>query len=332
MRIAQISTPYEATPPEKYGGTERVVSLLTEELCRRGQEVTLFATGNSHTDARLHAFFARPARPYEVLWESIHAMEVIKSANDFDIIHNHNEAAIAFLPFTRRPRVTTIHNPISAAVALYLEYFKDENYVTVSTYHSSKIANLPHVHVVYNSIRPDDFPFSSQKEDFLLFVGYFTPYKGVDLAIEVARRLQKKLVIVAKLDSEGQHYYETKVAPFIDQEEICYVGELGEERKDFFRRAQCLLCPIRDDEPFGLVMIEAMACGTPVVALANASAPEIVRHGVTGFTARTVEEMVQAVHQLDRIDPARCREHVVNCFSVDVMVDRYLDVYQKITG
>lgn len=333
MRIAQVSTPHESTPPEKYGGIERVVSLLTEGLQERGHEVTLFATRNSRTSARLHGFFPKPIRPYVAHWELIHAAEVLKHAGEFDIVHNHVEGVIPFLPYANCPTVTTIHNPLSNHELPYFTYFANSNYVAVSNFHSRKIAYLPNVWVVYNSLREEEFPFSEEKEDFLLFVGYFTPFKGVDVAIEVARRRKQKLFIIAKMafgSAREREYYETKVAPFIDGEQICYLGEMGEERKEYFRRAKCLLFPTQGYEPFGLVMIEAMACGTPVVGFRRASVPEVVVDGVTGFTVNTIDEMVAAIDRVDTLEPAACREHVARNFSTNVMIDRYLNVYEQV--
>jgi len=331
MRIAQVSTPHESTPPERYGGIERVVSLITEKLVERGHDVTLFATRNSKTKAKLHSFFPRPVRPYDFKLELLQASEVIKHADEFDIIHNHADGVIPFLQFADCPSLTTLHNPLANVTLPYFIYYKNANYAAVSSYQSRKIEYLPHVWVVHNSLNTEEFPFSDQKENFLLFVGYFAPYKGMDIAIEVAKRLNQKLVIIAKLDDSAwaQEYYKTKIAPHIDGEQICYLGEMGEERKEFFRKAKCLLCPIQGYEPFGLVMIEAMACGTPVVAFNRASVPEIVRSGVTGFVVEDVESMVEAVKQIDTINPQACREHVIRNFSVDLMTDRYLSIYQQ---
>jgi len=332
MRIAQISTPHERTPPEKYGGIERIVSLLTEGLHARGHDVTLFATRNSKTAATLRAYFPRPIRPYVAHWELIQATEMLKYANEFDVIHNHVEGVIPFLPYTNRPTLTTIHNPLSSHELPYFTYFSQSNYVTVSQYHSKKISHLPSVNVIHNGLKVEEFPYSDQKEDFMLFVGYFTAFKGMDVAVEVARRLKQRLLIIAKNpDSEPEKkYYQTKIAPFVDGDQICYIGELGDAKKEYFRRAKCLLFPTQGLEPFGLVMIEAMACGTLVIAFRRASVPEIVVDGVTGFTVNTIEEMIDVVGKLDSIDPAACRERVERCFTADVMIDRYLDLYQRI--
>ena len=227
------------------------------------------------------------------------------------------------------PALTTLHNPFAYRLP-YFTYFRDANYVSVSACQSKKIAHMPHVWVVHNSIRPEEFPFAEQKEDFLLFAGSFAPHKGADIAIEVARRLGRRLVLVAKLDPTHQVFYETRIAPFVDGDQVRYAGELGEERKELFRSANCLLFPTRGEEPFGLVMIEAMACGTPVVGFDRASVPEIVSDGVTGFVVRDVSEMVAAVERVDQIDPRACREHVARHFNADVMVERYLDVYEQV--
>jgi glycosyltransferase involved in cell wall biosynthesis len=250
MRIAQISTPYESTPPGRYGGTERIVSLLTEELQARGHDVTLFATGDSQTKAKLHAFFPQPIRPYDLRGELMHAMEMLKRADEFDIIHNHLEGVVPFAQFISRPLVTTIHSlPHDQPYFWpYINYFKDRKYVALSRYHRSNFTELQHMWVVNNSIRPEEFPFSERKEGFLLFVGSFAPHKGADIAIEVARRLNQKLIIIAKaVPLDQQQYYETKIAPFIDGKQICYLGEMGEERKEFMHKAKCVLFPTRGD-------------------------------------------------------------------------------------
>ncbi len=333
MRIAQISTPHERTPPERYGGTERIVFLLTEKLRAWGHEVTLFATGDSQTTADLHAFFPHAIRPYDLRGELIHAVEMLKRADEFDIIHNHLEGVLPFSQFIKRPLVTTIHG-LSHTYPYFLpyfNYFRDGNYVALSQYHRNSFPQLRHVWVVNNSLQPEEFPFLDQKEDFLLFIGYFSPHKGADIAIDIARRSGQKLMIIAKPPHPGlQEYYESKIAPFIDGEQICYLGEMGEERKDFISRAKCLLFPTRGDEPFGLVLIEAMACGTPVVAYNDAAVPEIVLDGITGFVVNDFEGMIKAIDDVGRIDPQSCRQHVIRNFNIDLMVERYLEVYQQI--
>ena len=342
MRVLQLAPLWEPVPPPSQGGTEAVVAVLCEELARRGVDVALCASGDSRTSAQLHAVSGRSLgtasdiadpSPYE--W--IHVALSLSRAGDYDLIHNHaGELAMAMSHLTDVPMLTTVHNPITRDARFVWDRYEGW-YNTIS--HAQR-ATLPEVRsgrfagVVHNAIDVESFPFSSQKDDYLLFLSRICWDKGVHLAIEAAKRLAMPLVIAGRLAEYERDYFREQVEPFLDGKEIVFVGEADAgQKRDLFVRARCLLLPLCWEEPFGLVMTEAMACGTPVVAFARGAAPEIVRHGETGFLVDEwdgVDGLVAAVLHVSAIDPASCRRHVEENFSPSSMVDRYVDVYEKV--
>jgi len=342
MRILQIAPLWETVPPPAYGGTEYVVSLLTEELVRRGHEVTLAASGDSVTSAELHSVYHRSLRraddltdrnPYD--WE--HIASALALGGRFDVIHNHaGELPMAMSKLVPTPMLTTVHCLPTDDNRLIWRHYGGA-YNTISRSQMCAIQPLEtHARFmghVYNAVDVDSFPFEVAKDDSLLFLSRVAPEKGPHIAIEVARRLGMRLIIAGKVDRYDQRFFEEVVRDQIDGDQIIFFGEAdAQQKRELYKQAKCLLMPLCWEEPFGLVMPEAMACGTPVVALRRGSAAEIVADGETGFVVDTVDEMVEAVRDVSRIDPYRCREHVQANFGPEAMAQAYVDIYEELTG
>ncbi len=326
-RIAVVSTPHIRTPPQGFGGSEQVAGGLAQELARRGHSVTLFATADSEPIGALQHFpSASPWGPYADpgYREVIHLCHALTSGK-FDIVLNHCLKAVPALALFRdTPVLTTLHYhpPI-------LDEFPWLNYVAVSRRQAALAhgAGLNVVGVAYNGIDPSPYQATSHKEDYLLWVGRFHTYKAPDLAIEAAKRLGARLLLAAPPPPEDQRsYFETQVMPRLG-DRVEWIGAAeGEAKFRLFERARCTLCPLRWEEPFGLVMVESLAAGTPVIAFRRGAAPEIIVDGETGFIVDDVEGMVQAVRQVERIDPMACRRRVEAHFTASAMVERYLEL------
>lgn len=342
MRIAQISPLWERVPPPAYGGTEAVVHALTEGLVARGHEVVLYASGDSITSAELRFVYPRSLRTATDLknpapYDWLHAAASLADAGEFDIIHNHaGELPMAMSRLVDTPMLTTLHCLITPDTKLiwqhYTGFYNTISHAALRTVPRS-IGRSGYVGAVYNAIEVDSFPFRADKEDYLLFLSRLAPEKGTHLAIEVARRLGMPLIVAGKVDRIDRDYYHSTVEPLIDGNLVRYVGEVTrEEAKALYAGARALLLPIQWEEPFGLVMPEAMACGTPVIAFKRGAAPELIVDGETGFLVDDgdIDGMVKAVGQLDRIDPHRCRQHVKDNFDVPRMVEGYLDLYERV--
>ncbi len=340
MKIAQISPLWERVPPPGYGGTEAVVHALTEGLVAHGHEVVLFASGDSLTTAELRAAFPRSLRtagdiadprPYD--W--LHVASALAEAGEFDIIHNHaGELAMAMSHLVPTPMLTTMHCLITPDTRIVWEHYTGF-YNTVSRASRRTIpegiTRGNYVGAVYNGIDTASFPFQANKEDHLLFLSRIAPEKGAHLAIAVARKLGLPLLMAGKVDRVDRRYFQEAIEPLIDGEQMRYVGEVSREQaKELFAAARALLLPIVWEEPFGLVMPEAMATGTPVIAFRRGAAPELVVDGETGFLVHDVDEMAAAVRKLDRIDPLRCRQHVEENFDTARMVEAYVATYERV--
>jgi glycosyltransferase involved in cell wall biosynthesis len=266
-------------------------------------------------------------------WELLHAASALSEAQEFDVIHNHaGESVVAMANMVDVPMLSTLHCAITAdTLPLWSRY--QGWYNTVSSAQARGLPELEHPRfagVVYNAIEVATFPFQPEKEDFLLFLSRVCPEKGTTLAIEVARRLNRRLIIAGKVDPVDVAYFESEVKPLIDGEQVVFFGEAdGRQKRDLYSRALCLLAPIQWEEPFGLVLAEAQACGTPVVTCPRGAAPEVVEHGITGYLSDTVEGLCQAVENLPGLDPAACRARVERYFDVPQMVDGYEQLYGK---
>ncbi len=338
MRIAQLAPLWERVPPPQYGGTEAVVSLLADELTRRGHQVVLYASGDSQTLAELRHVYHVPLRTAESSrmvkdtnpYEWIHIANALKDASQFDVIHNHSgELPMAMSSAISTPMLSTVHCEITSDNKFVWDRYR-WYYNTIS--HSSKDHCPDHNYlgVVYNAIDVASFPYHEDKEDYLLWLSRFSPEKGPVEAIKVARKLGKKLIMAGKVDKADRKYFHDVVEPLIDGKLIELFGEAnGDQKRELYRKAMALLLPLNWEEPFGLVMPEAMACGTPVIAFPRGAAPEIIVDGKTGYLVEGVDEMAEAVHRLDRLNPKDCRKHVQEHFDIPVMADGYLAVYER---
>jgi glycosyltransferase involved in cell wall biosynthesis len=338
MRIAQLAPPWISVPPAGYGGTEWVVQQLCDGLSANGHEVVLYATGDSRTAAELRSLF--PRQMPEVMGQTAYDARHVSFAfadierERFDLVHDHSGfIAIAFSRYLRPPVVHTVHCAFDEAASGFYAQFADAvHYVGISRC-QQRLAppGMKWAGLVYNAIEVGHWPFRPQKEDYLLAFGRVCAAKGFHLAIAAARRTGQRLVMAGALQEQYREYYEREVAPHVDGEQIVYEGEVSDARKrELFAGARAFLFPITWPEPFGLVMIEAMACGTPVVALREGSVPEVVADGVTGFVCDSFEEFVAALGRVGEIDPHACRRHVEERFTVARMVADYEAVYERV--
>jgi len=340
VRIAQVSPLYERVPPRLYGGTERVVSYLTEELVRRGHAVTLFASGDSQTRARLTSVVPHALRLADTPIESlpahvIHLAEVFKRARDFDVIHCHVDyLGFLFGDLVRTPTVHTLHGRLDLPfLRQVFPHFPHVPFVSISDAQRAPLRDVAvsWIATVHHGLPLHLFRFSPDPGRYLAFVGRISPEKRLDLAIAVAREVGVPLKIAAKVDPEDRAYYEQHIRPLMDDPMVEYIGEIDDATKsEFLGGALALMFPIDWPEPFGLAMIEALACGTPVIARPCGSVPEVMVDGVTGFVAEKVEDLVEAVKRVDTIDRAACREHVEARFTVERMADDYEAVYTRL--
>jgi glycosyltransferase involved in cell wall biosynthesis len=339
LKILQIAPLWETVPPHAYGGTEAVVNVLVEELVRLGHEVTLCASGDSQTAARLQSCYPRSLRTAELenkyVYSWQHAALSLKNAREFDIVHNHaGEEVMALAHLVPDvPMLTTMHCLVTEDTKFVWDRYPG-HYNTISR---SQYASMPEVAggtyagFVHNGIDVASFPFQSEKEDHLLFLSRISADKGPHLAVEVARRCGKKLLLAGKVDPADREFFATTMAPLIDGDQVVFVGEADARiKRELYKAASCVLMPITWEEPFGLVLAEAQACGTPVIAFGRGAAPEIVLDGVTGFVVDTVDEMVAAVSRVNEISPMACRQHVEANFGREAMAQGYLRVYESI--
>ena len=333
MKIALLSPIAWRTPPRHYGPWERVVSLLCEGLVERGVDVTLFATGDSQTAAKLEYISKTSYEEDDSLdpkvWEALHIAHLFEQAEKYDLIHNHFD----FLPLTysrlvKTPMVTTIHGFSSQQILpVYQEYSDRSYYVSISN--ADRSPELPYLATVYHGIDLESFEFAPERGDYLLYFGRIHPDKGTCEAIEIARRFQMKLIIAGIIQDE--EYYREQVRSQIDQQRVIYAGYVGPEKRNLMLGgAYALLHPINFEEPFGLSVVEAMACGTPVVAFDKGSMPEVIKDQESGFLVNSIDQAVEALSKIPELDRGACRQWVENRFSRERMVNDYLDVYRII--
>ena len=333
MKIAILSPITWRTPPLKYGPWEQVASNIAEGLVEKGIEVTLYATGDSITKGKLSFVWENPwssdTSMNPKVAECLHISHLMENSNKFDIIHNNFD----FLPLTysrliKTPMVTTIHGfSSSKIIPVYKKYNNSNYYVSISN--SDRNPELNYIATVYNGINIDEFVFSREPDDYLLFFGRIHPDKGTHEAIIIAKRTKRKLIISGLI--QDQEYFDQKVQPYINNDDIVYVGNSGPvDRLELLSKASALLHPIRFPEPFGLSVVEAMACGTPVVAFNMGSMPEIILHEKTGFLVSNIDDAIEAVKNIDFINRNKCTEWVSSMFSRQKMTEGYLKVYNKI--
>jgi len=323
-------------PPDRYGGIESIVSLLTEGLVDREIDVTLFASGDSTTSAPLVSVFDRAPseRIGETFWELNHALACLGRLDEFDVVHDHSGLlGLTLFGLTDTPVLHTVHgSTVGEAGAMYraaCAVTEGVGLVSLTQSQRRPVPRLPWLANVHNAIDLGRYPFAREPGDSLLFLGRMSHEKGAHRAIEVARRAGRPLRIAAKCrEREEKLYFEREIRPHLGPM-VEYVGEVGHDDKcRLLSEAYALLVPISWEEPFGLVMIEALACGTPVVALARGSVPELLEHGQTGIIARDVDGMVASLAEVERLDPRVLRAEVENRFTVKQMVDGYLDAYE----
>lgn len=343
LRIAQIAPLWVRIPPKKYGGIELIIYHLANKLVERGHKVTLFASGDSITKGKLFSIRKHPLLDDGIKWTDqaftlMNIAEAFQRQDQFDIIHCHNDFYdLYFADFSKTPTVHTMHNPLHAVKPInprreVLRRYKHLNFVTISK--SQRLLADVNLHVtktVYNGIDVKSFKFVKRPQNHYLWIARVDKYKGIGNAITAAERTKEKLVLAGRLDYTQRDYFQKEIKPHLDGRRIRFIGEIGGAQKNaFFGSGKALLYPIEWPEPFGLVMVEAMACGTPVIAFRRGSVPEVVKNGVTGFVVDTIPEMIRAMKKIDTIDRKKCREWVEKKFSIDVMVDGYEEVYEKI--
>ncbi|MEH1888356.1 MAG: glycosyltransferase family 4 protein [Nostoc sp.] len=339
MRIAQVAPLWERVPPPAYGGVELVVGLLTDELVRRGHEVTLFASGDSISLAKLTSVHPRALRldrtikDYSV-YEMLNLASVYERAEEFDIIHSHvGHGTLAYANLVTTPTVHTLHGIFTPDNEKIFSFGKKQPYVNISDAQREPRLGLNYLATVYNGIDVSSYEFHAQPENppYLAFLGRMSPEKGAHLAIEIAKETGWRLKMAGKVDVVDVEYFEKEIKPHIDGKQIEYLGEANHIQKNaLMGGAVATLFPITWREPFGLVMVESMASGTPVIAIKLGSTEEVISHGKTGFLCNNIQECISAIDQVTELDRYACRQHVENIFSVKHMTDGYEAVYQQV--
>ena len=338
LRIAQVAPLVETVPPESYGGTERIVSYLTEELVRLGQDVTLFASGGSVTAAKLVPITERSLRSDTTVTDPmtrnlVEIEEVLKRAEDFDVVHFHD--GYLHFPLARRlqtPTVTTMHGRMDLPDLLpVFQEFSELPLVSISDQQRSPLPFANWIATVQHGIPEELYSFQGEPEDYALFVGRISPEKRADRAIEIAKHVGMRLKIAAKVDKVDQQYFDSEIKPLLDSSLIEFIGEVKDDEKNvLLGGARAFLFPIDWPEPFGLVMIEALACGTPVIAFNCGSVPEVLEDGKTGFIVRTVPEAEESLRKIDQISRRVCREEFERRYTSLRMAKDYLQVYERL--
>ena len=333
MHIAMLSPIAWRTPPRNYGPWENVVSLLTEELVSRGYNVTLFATGNSETSGKLHSVCAQGyEEDHSIIpkvWECLHISELFIHAEDFDIIHNNFDyLPLTYTSFISTPVVTTIHGFSSPGILpVYKKYNNKVSYISISD--ADRSPELDYIKTIHHGIDLTQFDFQPDPDDYLLFFGRIHPDKGAKESIEIARACNKKLIIAGIIQDKA--YYKQYIEPSLDGKNVDFIGSAGPvQRNQLLGKATALLHPINFEEPFGLSVIESMACGTPVIAFNRGSMPELIENGKNGFLVYTVDEAKEAVGQIKTIDRKYCRTYIEQNFTVNQMAQKYIQVYETI--
>ncbi|MBD2293432.1 glycosyltransferase family 4 protein [Anabaena sphaerica FACHB-251] len=339
MRIAQIAPLWERVPPPAYGGIELVVGLLTDELVRRGHEVTLFASGDSLTLAKLVSVHPRALRLDSTIkdtsvYELLQLASVYEKADEFDVIHSHmGHIPLAYSKLVKTPTVHTLHGIFTPDNEKIFKYAKNQPYISISDSQREPKLGLNYEATVYNGIDVSSYEFYSQPVDppYLAFLGRISPEKGPHLAIEIAKKTGWQLKMAGKVDKVDVDYFEQEIKPHIDGKQIQYLGEANHAEKNVIMgNAYATLFPITWREPFGLVMVESMAAGTPVIAMRMGSTPEVIAEGITGFLCNNTQEFISAIDEVARLNRYACRRYVENHFSVKQMVDGYEAVYKQV--
>ncbi|MHA1150493.1 MAG: glycosyltransferase family 4 protein [Promethearchaeota archaeon] len=333
MHVAMISPIAWRTPPRHYGPWESIVSLLTEGLIKRGIEVTLFATKNSITNANLVGVcpqgYEEDKELLPKVWECLHISEVFERGDEFDIIHNQFDfLPLTYTKMTRTPVLTTIHGFSSPKILpVYIKYNRNCYYVSISE--ADRSPNLNYIATIYHGIDLTQFTFQEQIGDYLVFFGRIHNDKGAKEAIEISLKYGMRLIMAGIIQDET--YYEHEIKPHLSSNNIEYIGSINPKQRDkLLRNAYALLHPINFNEPFGLSVVEAMACGTPVIAFNRGSMPEVIKDKETGFLVKSIEQAVNVLDDIKDISRLNCRKWVKQNFSADRMVEDYIKIYERI--
>jgi len=341
MRVAQLAPLWKTVPPQKYGGVELVVANLTKGLVDLGHNVTLFACGGSKSPGKLVRVVDKPL--YDIIggfsWKTIQAYEFLifdelfKRLSDFDIIHNHlGFHPLAFSKLINIPIVTTIHSSLEPDFPYLADRFKDNLFVSISDAQRQLVPYLNYVKTIYLGIETEKFePNLKNDNEYLLFLGSLTKNKGVDLAVKAAYQLKEKLIIAGEIREDEKEFLASEVWPYVNNHMIKFIGEVTmSEKIKLLANAKVLLFPIRWSEAFGLVMVESMACGTPVIAYRRGSVPEIVVDKATGFVVDNFEEFKKRIEMIDTISRKKCRQEAISRFDLSLMAQNYVKLYKDI--
>lgn len=339
MKIAQVAPLWETVPPKTYGGIELVVHLLTEELVRRGHEVTLFASGDSLTSAKLESVCPRALRQDSVAseyeyYEMLQLRRVYEQSKNLDIIHFHDKcASLPWVESISTPTLRTLHYPFTNGSSRLFDCYRHHRYVSISEAQRQTLPQLNYFDTIYNAIDSSNYPFSRQPQNppYLAFLSRMSPAKGPQYAIAIAKRIGWQLKMAGKIDGVDRKFFEKEIAPQIDGKQIQYLGEVNHAQKvELLSQAAVTVFPINWNEPFGLVMIESMAAGTPVVGTNYGSVSEVIAQGKTGFVCQSYEEMADMIPDALKLERSFCRDYVQSQFSVKQMVDAYEAAYRQI--
>lgn len=350
LKIALVAPFEEQVPPKKYGGTELVVYNLTEELTKLGHDVTLFASGDSNTSAKLVKCTPKAIRRIRASSNArvnaaltsgglIKILETMHTEH-FDIVHNHmGWPMFPLVQYISAPIVTTLHNSLKKQYPRYYEeiymhnQYKNMPLVSISKSQKRGLSGYNFIGTVYNGIKVENFSFNPRPKDYLLFFGRMSPEKGPEQAINIARRTNSKLIMFGKINSFERNYFRKVLKPQIDGKQIVFLGEVPSNSKQkikLIQNARATLSPLKWDEPFGLINLESMACGTPVITINRGSSPELIVNGKTGYLCGSIKEMAEKVGQINKINRLDCRKHVEKNFSAAKMTQGYLKIYENI--
>jgi glycosyltransferase involved in cell wall biosynthesis len=336
MRIGLVAPPFIPVPPLNYGGTELFIAHLAEGLKELGHDVVVYANGESKVSVECRSIYPTSEWPIKgevhgSLKDMNHSAWSVADAHTYcDLLHLNNAPGLVYSRFVSTPFVYTIHHPHEDSLSDFYQYYPDIHYVTISDFQRHR-EKMPHMSTIHHGLEFSKYRLTTNKQGYLAFIGRIAPVKGTHLAIEVAEKSGIPLKIAGEIQPMFRDYYESQVEPHVDGKFIQYIGEADlEEKNDLLGNASAMLFPIQWDEPFGLVMIEAMACGTPVIAMPGGSVPEIVKDGVSGWVCRGVEEMAERARHAADFDPAQVRAYAEQTFSLDRMVRQYADLYAGI--
>ena len=336
MKIALIAPPFIAVPPRKYGGTELFIAELATGLQQKGAEVVVYANGASTVPVETRWIYEKEDWPISGPVEAslkglVHSSWAIKDAAAVDVIHLNAAPGLSFSHFVSTPFVYTVHHPFERTLTAFYGHYPDVSYVTISDFQRHKLP-MPKKRTIHHGVDLDRYNFVERKQPYLAFLGRVAPPKGTHLAIEIAKQCGIPLKIAGEVQPLYQDYWEKQVKPHVDGKFIQYVGEVGlKQKNELLGNALAMLFPIQWDEPFGLVLIESMACGTPVLAMPGGSVEEIVRDGVSGYVRSSVEELARCARNL-QLDPKGVRNYAQENFSVQRMIDDYIQLYSEIIG